>query len=166
MFSFYSPYFGASLAIIAAFILVLNRTRWAVSPNPPRSSSPPRQPLPSVSPERERELLALVCPEIRAVLEDELRAGNWIDGGGRGGDWPWPDSTIITLAFIFQSEPKPLAPSLHFQRYDYKVAIGDTIDCVEHRILVIAAMPTLEQHLAPDVLVEHKRKERLQLSDG
>ena len=82
--------------------------------------------------------------------------------GGSGGDWPWPNSTLIGLAFIFRSEPKPLPPSLAFDTYDPKTAIGDSVSCVQHKIIVIAAMPTLEQHLAPDVLVGHKREERLQ----
>lgn len=162
VFNLYSPAFALGLAVVAAFLLILNRlTDGAVWPEPVKKS-PPRQPQPSVSPEQQRELLALVCPDIRAVLEAELRAGNCITGGGAGGDWPWPDSTIITLALIFQSEPTPLLSPLRFGCYNYKTAIGDTIDCPDHHILIIAAMPTLEQHLAPDVLVGHERKERLQ----
>ncbi len=138
---------------------------WRSLNQKPAPKAPPRLP-PRVSPEREHELLALVCPEVRAVLQDELNRGNYITHGVVSDQWIWPDTTVIFLGFIFQSEPEPLSPSLRFECYNYKIAMGDCISCAEHHIVVIAAMPSHEQHLAPDVLVEHKRKERLQLSDG
>ena len=127
-------------------------------PSPP---SAPRPVAPSVSPEHERKLLQMVCPEIRHVLEGELKAGNRIIQGGSGCDWPRPNSIIISLGFIFQSEPAPLPLPLDFQGYDPKKGEGDSINCVEHRIVVFAAMPTLGQHLSETVLVGQRRRARM-----
>jgi len=164
MFNFNSPYFAiVSGSVFVAFIWLFTKTPLFRSLDP--FMSPPKPPVPrpiapSVPPEHERELLALVCPEVRAVLEDELSAGNRIIDGGKG-DWPWPDSVVIALGFIFKSEPKALPSPLKFQHYNIKVADGDSIYCLEHRIAVFAAMPTLEQHVTPDVLAGHKREARL-----
>ena len=91
-----------------------------------------------------------------------MRAGNRIIGGANGGDWPWPDSTILMLSFIFRSEPAPLPASLSFESFDYKKGEGDSICCVQHHIVVFAARPALEEFRSESVCVAYKRKARIE----
>jgi len=160
MFNIYSPAIGITAIAVAIVTWFFDKRMGGVISQSKKSTVPPRPIEPSVSPERERELSLMVCPEIRAVLEDELRAGNRIISGGRM-KWALPDSLVISLGFIFKSEPKALPHSLIFNHYDIKTADGDSIYCAEHLVVVCAAMPTLAQHMAPDVLVGHRREERL-----
>ena len=149
----YSPYVGVGLILLVLLLWWANGT---LDPFTPRAQSP-RKVAPSVSPERQREIITAICPEIRRVLETELRAGNRIIGVFDK-DRPLE---VVQLGLIFQSEPQALPPQLSFRPFDPKVfSDGDAILCSEHPFIVLGATPTVEEWRSDSVCVAHKREAR------
>lgn len=160
MFNLCSPAVGIGAIVLAVMLWLVNKFSGAPTNYSSQRSVTSRPIAPSVSPERERELLTMVCPEICAILEDELRAGNRIVSGGKSSGTS-PDSVVISLGFIFKAEPKALPLPLRSAPYDYKIAMGDSIYCPEHRVTLFSVMPTLEQHLEDSLIIGDRREERL-----
>lgn len=83
-----------------------------------------------LTPERWREFrdgpaLADLHPDLKAILEEELAAGNEVLETGRG--WPDPDSVFVRLKNLFARRVAPVAPGVtysepndpHWWRADY-----------------------------------------------
>jgi len=91
--------------------------------------------------------MAALCPEIRAILDAEEKAGNKMNGVGFS-DWPHPGCVLVAMKNIFVGKPgtagHSVAASVHFQHYDYHW-IGDSYYCKDHNQIIIAGIPTLEE---------------------
>ncbi len=123
------PLFGGVL--LAAAILLLF---W------PGKKRMVTQPPAVEDPQVDKQVLAFLCPEIRAVLDAEEKAGNKMNGVGFS-DWPYPGCVLVVMKDIFVGKPgvagHAVAIGVHFQHYDYHW-IGDSYYCKEHNQIIIA----------------------------
>jgi hypothetical protein len=77
-----------------------------------------------------------LCPELRVLLDAELKAGNRITDTSKG--WPKPNSIFVLLAEPFKAMPAPLPPGVnhvdvddpHWWKGEYKhTPTGHVLAC-------------------------------------
>jgi hypothetical protein len=88
----------------------------------------------------DREALAELCPEIKAILEAECGAGNYMDSACRVGDpcvWPKPGAIEVHLNKKFLTNPSPLLPHVNSGGPDYQCGIGYFYQCELHDDLIM-----------------------------
>lgn len=89
--------------------------------------------------EIDERALADLCPELRAILDAELNAGNRIARAARG-FYSNADSIVVDLtAKTFLAELSALPSGVSFSSKDMQCGIGDSYYCMRHEHIIIAA---------------------------
>ncbi|CAD6527568.1 hypothetical protein ACFQ3P_12930 [Paraburkholderia sabiae] len=82
---------------------------------------------------------AALCPELAAILANELAQGNRLKDGPNKADWPEPGSIFAALEFDLRSDPSSFPESVrHSICRDLHYGWHDECYCTIHRHLLVA----------------------------
>lgn len=82
------------------------------------------------------QILAQVCPEIQAILDAELSAGNWIVHTSQG--WPYEKTVMVYLEQMFLTKPDCLPTSMYAIGYDWQFFKGG-YNCTIHDCYIVVS---------------------------
>ncbi len=91
----------------------------------------------------EQQALEAICPELQAIIDAEVKAGNEVIGAAFT-NWPFQNCLLITLKRIFSIRNHQTSASLRFEVFDYH-GTPESYHCQAHNQVILAAMPTLRE---------------------